>query len=210
MIKLALYKLTVKQLLHIYHWWTWSAWRFIQHFAKPQIIYLNLSPLITSCQLSKQGTHTHTHTQNISFPKQAVRLAVMKKDSTAFRCRCADVCWQALPSPVYKNTAKSALLSGLSQPWKTAEADWQDLEQCLGSTAKTQTTAARISPRERERWLFTLHQVQMSQRICLHQMHGVCRCLCVGKSLQWLFKSANSHLYHQPNIFHTCMYWMNT
>lgn len=65
----------------------------------------------------------------------------MKRKSTAFRCHHADVRWQALPSPVQENTEKSALLSCLSQPWRTAEADWQDLEQRRGSAAKTQTGA---------------------------------------------------------------------
>lgn len=50
-------------------------------------------------RLFSNAANTGTQ-KNISFPKQAVRLAVMKQESTAFRFRGADVCWQALPVPV--------------------------------------------------------------------------------------------------------------
>lgn len=116
----------------------------------------NLSPLITGCS---QPPHTH-RTKN----KKKRGPAVMKRKSAAFRCHRADVCWQALPSPVQENTEKSALPSCLSQPWRTAGADWQHLEQCLGSAAKTRTTATRrflwasggSSHPSRPRWVTSL------------------------------------------------------
>jgi len=85
---------------------TWPQCRAPSHLCSGcKTFSQNHGSSIWICLLSWQpllqcAKHTHTHTHNIFLPlpsrKKGVGLAVMKRESTAFRCVCADVCWQAL------------------------------------------------------------------------------------------------------------------
>lgn len=70
----------------------------MKHFCKTIDHLYEFKPVITVCFPIVQ---THAHTKYI-LPKKKKKkgCSVMKRESTAFRCGCADVCWQPLPSPV--------------------------------------------------------------------------------------------------------------
>ncbi|KAK5907744.1 hypothetical protein CesoFtcFv8_005560 [Champsocephalus esox] len=78
----------------------------------------------------------------------------MRREWTAFRCGCADVCWQAL----CRNTEKSARLSCPSEAWRTA-----GLTDRLWSRSGI---SSQDPDHSRERGLFTLQQTRAVSTTC--------------------------------------------